>query len=768
MEISNDLNYIEDYILKKRKNQAYDIDPNNPNFIVIDTAPPYVDGELHMGHALEYTIDDIIARIKRLESYNVIFPLGVDRNGLPVEIHAEKEFGISMEKTSREEFIEKCKILLDKSQEKAINDWKRLGISFNHYEFGNELGYAYQTDSPEYRALTQSIFIYLWNKGLIYESDKVINYCPVCRTAISNSEVEYKTKETELVYFKAGDYLIATTRPELIFACRAVAVNPHDERYKNIEYVEMPLINEKVRVIKDEIIDPNFGTGMMMVCSYGDRNDIFLFKKYGLDQKIIINKEGKMINTGIVDGLTIAQARDKVIQLLKDKGLLIKTEKIITEKPTCWRSKNEIEFLPEKELYLRQVEFKNLILEKAKDCLIKEDVSKNLFINWVNNIDEDWPISRTRYYGTEVPLWKCKKCNNYLVPPPGKYYKPWKEKFFEKCPFCGSEEIEGDTRTLDTWMDSSNTPFFISKYNTEMFKKLYPVFVRVQGRDIIRTWMYFTMLKGVLLTNSSPIKNWLIHFYVNINGEKMSKSKGNGITLEKAIEMAGGADVLRLWVVSGVDVFKSDVDFSTRDPKNMIAAKRFINKIINLARFVSQFKEVEKSENEFTKLFVDHFNFVKNKVIDLYDSFEFFEAFRTLKSFIIDVFADHLIELSKKYVYSNNNAFIYAIHYILKDSLLLLHPIIPFTTDYLYEKMYNKDITKEKITKHDIAKNNEETITKIMKIDSYIWNLKKNKKIALNLPISKEEIKLSEDLIPIFNKYKEIFVKGHNIEGYES
>ncbi|MCW1293560.1 MAG: class I tRNA ligase family protein, partial [Candidatus Rehaiarchaeum fermentans] len=173
-------------------------------------------------------------------------------------------------------------------------------------------------------------------------------------------------------------------------------------------------------------------------------------------------------------------------------------------------------------------------------------------------------------------------------------------------------------------------------------------------------------------------------------------------------------------------------------------------------------------ENEFTKLFVDHFNFVKNKVIDLYDSFEFFEAFRTLKSFIIDVFADHLIELSKKYVYSNNNAFIYAIHYILKDSLLLLHPIIPFTTDYLYEKMYNKDITKEKITKNDIAKNNEETITKIMKIDSYIWNLKKNKKIALNLPISKDEIKLSEDLIPIFNKYKEIFVKGHNIEGYES
>ncbi len=765
--MESDIKKIEQIILEKRKDQEFPIE--GKDIFVIDTAPPYLNGELHMGHAVEFTLDDIVARVKRMEGYKVVFPLGLDRNGIPVENKTEEIHGIKAHDVPREKFLEMCKDVLDSFQAKFIEGYKRLGVSFNTYKIENKIGGAYQTDSKEYRALTQAIFIYLWNKGIIYEADKVINYCPVCKTTISDNDVEYKEKETDLVYFKAGEFQIATTRPELIFACAAVAVNPNDERYKDVSKIKMPIIDKEVPVIRDESIDPKFGTGMMMVCSYGDKNDVFLFKKYNLQPKIVIDNDGKMINTKLVDGLYVKDAREKVKEIMKEKGVLVKVEKIISEKPICERSKNEIEFLPEKDLYISQVKFKEELRKLADSSDIFGVGARALLNNWISGISEDWPITRSRFYATEVPLWKCLDCGTYIVPEPGKYYRPWKEKYPGKCPKCGSTNIVGDTRVFDTWMDSSNTPFFIAGIRNinkegkfegiDNFEEYLPSTIRIQGRDIVRTWMYYTLLKGFLLMHDSPVKHWLIHFWVNMKGEKMSKSKGNIIPMLQAIE-THGADVIRLMAISNGDIFAGNIDYNERF---ISGAKRFLTKLINIAKYISQFNDEEvKIENKFNKMVLEHFNFVYAKVKDYYDKYMFFDAFKTLREFIIDVFADHIIELTKKEAYNSNKEVIHMLHYVLFNSLKLLYPMIPFTTDYLFTEIYKKDITKEKLDEIQGVDHSKE-INKLMEIDSAIWKYKKANGMSLNSSIKREEV---NKILAQFNyngEFDDILIIGHNI-----
>lgn len=766
--MESDPKKIEAIVLEKRKNQEFPLKGRDKVFI-IDTAPPYLNGELHVGHAVEYTYNDTVARFKRMEGYDVVFPLGLDRNGIPVENITEQIYNVRAHDIPREKFLELCKGVLDDFQQKFIEGYRRLGISFNTYKIEDKIGGGYQTDSPQYRALTQSIFIYLWHKGIIYEADKVINYCPVCRTTISDSDVEYKDKETDLVYFKAGEYQIATTRPELIFACAAVAVNPKDERYANVDSVRMPIIDKEVPVIRDESIDPKFGTGMMMICSYGDKNDIALFKKYGLQPKIVIDNEGRMKNTGMVDGLTVKEAREKMKEILKEKGLLIKTEKIISSKPICERSKNEIEFLPEKDLYISQVKLKEEMKKLAESIEIHGVGARALLESWIDGVSEDWPITRNRFYATEVPLWKCLDCNTYIVPEPGKYYRPWKEKYVDKCPKCGSSNIVGDTRVFDTWMDSSNTPFYIAgirKINKDGsfeglagFEKNLPVSLRIQGRDIVRTWMYYTLLKGLMLTNNTPINNWLIHFWVIMRGEKMSKSKGNVIPMRVAIDNYG-ADTLRLWAVTSADIFSGNIEFSER---LLTGANRFLVKFINIAKYISQFAyEKTDVKNEFNRAIIEHFGFVYNKVKDYYENYMFFDGFRTLRAFLIDLFADHIIELTKKKAYANDKETTYMLHFILYNTIKLLHPIIPFTTDYLFEQIYKKDILEETYESID-GKDHSEEFNALMLADSAIWKYKKLKGLALNSSISKEEFEkiISEYKLP--EHFKEIMKLGHQV-----
>ncbi|MCS7135239.1 MAG: class I tRNA ligase family protein, partial [Candidatus Aenigmarchaeota archaeon] len=463
----------------------------------IDTPPPYVNTPIHIGHAYTYVWQDIMARSRRMMGFNVLFPIGLDKNGLPIEVMTEKVYNIKMHETPREEFITKCKELLEKAGDISLNSFKRLGLSCNEWEVKYELGGRYDTDDTEYRRLTQETFIELWKKGLIYEDVKPTNYCPVCRTAIADAEVEYKEGKSKLNYIKfkvkesGEEILIATTRPELLCTCKIILFNPQDERYKHLhgKHAIVPIYGQEVKITSHPYAKLDFGSGLVMICSFGDYADVRLLRELGIEATYAIDLEGRMNeNAGFLKGLKVEEAREKIIEELKRQGFLEKQEEIEHREPICWRSKNAIEFVPLKEFYLKQVDFKESLLKSADKMKFFAPESKQILIDWINSISIDWVLSRRRYYGTEVPLWYCKKCSYVYVPEPGKYYQPWKENApIDKCPVCGSKEFRGEERTFDTWFDSSSSQVYILGYlwDKKFFKKHYPCTMRPQGKEIV-------------------------------------------------------------------------------------------------------------------------------------------------------------------------------------------------------------------------------------------------------------------------------------------
>ncbi|MEK6852539.1 MAG: class I tRNA ligase family protein, partial [Nanoarchaeota archaeon] len=397
-----------------QKKEPYKFDPTG-NIYSIDTPPPYVNTSVHIGQAITYCYMDFFARFKRMMGFSVLFPLGLDRNGLPIELAAEQRFKIRAEDTGREKFLKYCEKILEEASDISVKTFSRLGISFTSYKFGNKIGEAYHTDSEDYRKLTQETFIDLWNRGLIYESEKVSNYCPGCRTTIADAEIIYRERDTELVHIKfkteAGkDIVVATTRPELLCSCAEILFNPSDKRYKDLnrKHAFTPIYEKEVVIKAHPIAKKEFGTGLVMMCSFGDLTDIRFFREEGIKPIIAINESGAMNkNAGFLQGLSVREARRKIIEKLKEKGLVVKIEKIKQRSPICERSKHEIEFISLKEFYLKQLEFKDKIRNIADKINFYDESSRQILLNWIDALSEDWPLSRRRYYATPIPLWRC-------------------------------------------------------------------------------------------------------------------------------------------------------------------------------------------------------------------------------------------------------------------------------------------------------------------------------------------------------------------------
>ncbi|MGM0687096.1 MAG: class I tRNA ligase family protein, partial [Promethearchaeati archaeon] len=341
---------------------TYKFNPESDEKIYsVDTPPPYLSGPMHIGQMLHYCQIDQIARYRRMQGLEVNFPLGIDRNGLPVELRVEKEFGMDMHTTPRGEFVAKCREQLDKYEDEVLDGFKRLGIGFNTYEDEG----SYRTDSPRYRALTQATFIELWNKGLVYSDYRPNNWCFECGTTIADAEVEYTERPTTLSYLRFDvdgkePLTIATTRPELLCACGAVFIHPDDERYEGYEgeTANIPLFDKKVPIIASPTADTEFGTGALMVCSYGDQADVMAFRDYTLEPVAAISPEGKMTEAaGKYQGMTIEAANKAIIQDLDEKGYLLKQEETVQRAPLCWRSKTPIEFIAMDEYYVKQTQF---------------------------------------------------------------------------------------------------------------------------------------------------------------------------------------------------------------------------------------------------------------------------------------------------------------------------------------------------------------------------------------------------------------------------
>jgi len=732
---------LEKQILKQwQDSHIYDFKPEGDVF-VIDTPPPYPSGRpWHIGAAAHYAQIDMIARTARMSGKNVLFPIGIDRNGLPVEMYTEKKYNIRMRETERGEFLKLCATALDDLEAEMIQIMTNLGLSGNFSEY-------YRTDSEEYRTLTQSTFIDLWKKGLVYLANRPNNYDWVTGTTIADAEITYQEIPTKLVHmkFKIKDseksLIVASTRPELLCACQTVIVNPDDERYTDLvgKKVVIPLVNREVEILTHPSAEKEFGSGVVMVCSYGDQNDVALFRELKLQEIVAIGKDGRM--TDIADTYTelkVKQAREKIIEDLQNQGFVEKIDNINHRTPVSERSKVPIEIIPMEEYYVKQKDSVEKIRELGSKINFHPPMHKQILMNWLDSISIDWPISRRRYYGTEIPIWYCKKCSEPHIPEPGKYYRPWKDNSpITKCTKCGASEFVGEERTFDTWMDSSVSPLFISKYkrDNEFFKKTYPTTLRPQSKDIVRTWLYYTLLRCEQLTGKAPWSEaWIMGYGVDEHGTKMSKSKGNVVDPLPVIQKFG-ADAFRFWSASEINL---GYDFRCSEQK-IESTKKFLSKLWNVSRFLSGFPVLKTGKLSPTdKWILSELDKVVVECKKGYSEYNFFIPATALREFIWNLFAAHYIEMIKGRAYGTGfseeerDGAIYTLHKVLSTLLLLLAPIAPFITDYLWQNLYSdKTIHRERFAESENYEDWTEFTQSIVEFNSNVWNKKKDLGLSL-------------------------------------
>ncbi|HEY9386688.1 MAG TPA: valine--tRNA ligase [Nitrososphaeraceae archaeon] len=666
---------------------------------VIDTPPPYPSGRpWHIGAAAHYAQIDMIARTARMMGYNVMFPIGIDRNGLPVEIYTEKKHKVRMRQMDREKFLDLCRVALDDLEAEMIQIMKNMGLSGNFEEY-------YRTDSDEFRALTQSTFIELWERELVYLANRPNNYCPDCGTTIADAEIIYEDIPTKLIYmnFKVREtnenIIIASTRPELLFACQSIIVNPEDERYLGLQgkHAILPLFDREVEILPHHSAKPEFGSGAVMVCSYGDQNDVQIFRELGLKEIVALNSNGMTTSAaGPYSNLWVKQARIRIIEDLKNAGLLSKEENIIHRTPLCERSKTPIEIIPLQDYFVKQLNFIPKLKELAMKIKFHPEIHKQILLNWIDSVAIDWPVSRRRFYGTEIPIWYCNNCKTPNLPKPGKYYRPWKEKPpFERCNKCGNTEFIGEDRTFDTWMDSSITPLFITKYkrDQELYKHSYPTRIRPQAKDIVRTWLYYTMLRCYQLTDQLAWSDaWIMGYGVDEKGEKMSKSKGNVIDPFPIVHRYG-ADTFRFWSASEANLGH---DFRCSEQR-ILSSQKFLSKLWNLGRFLSSFDFISEAPHELSasdKWILAELSNLVDECEKGYEDFNFFIPANAIREFTWSLFASHYVEMVKGRVYdiddsAGQKSAIFTLHKCLSTILKLLAPLCPFITEELWTKMYS-------------------------------------------------------------------------------
>ena len=635
----------------------------------IDNPPRYASGALHIGHAVHYTHIDFIARYKRMRGYNVFFPLCFDVNGIPIEERVEREHGITRKDIDRHEFIELCKKFADENIEEMKKQFMMLGESMDESIF-------YRTDAEYYRRLTQISFIELYKKGYIYKGKFPVNWCPRCMTAMADAEIEHVERKTMLNTLKfyladenfegngikkdeRGYYVeIATTRPEMLSTCQLAAINPDDERAQYLVGKEIiaPLYGQKLKIVEDEKVDPEFGTGIVMICTIGDKDDLEWAMKYDLNLKICINEDGTLNEiAGKYEGMKIEDARKSIIEELKEKGYLVKQEEINQSVGVCWRCKTPIEFIQTEQWFLKTLPFKEDVLKAAEKMKWYPEHMKKRLEEWVDSLKWDWVISRQRYFATPLPLWECENGHVILADENQCYVDPTiDEPPVKKCPICGSK-LKGSEHVFDTWMDSSITPLYNSfwKRDEEEFKKMYPMSLRPQAHDIIRTWAFYTILKGVLLTEKEPFKEVMIDgFILDPEGKPMHTSLGNVIDPLEIIRQHG-SDALRYYA-AGCKLGE-DNPFRFQD---LVRGKRLMKKLWNIEKFIGNIvdEKVENAELDIIdKWILSLYSKVVEEATESMEKFEFSEAMKSIEYFLWHELADHYIEMIKHRVYKNKD-----------------------------------------------------------------------------------------------------------------
>ncbi|MDR0471530.1 MAG: valine--tRNA ligase, partial [Nitrososphaerota archaeon] len=746
-------------------------DKSRPSFS-IDTPPPYPSGELHMGNVLNWTYFDMVARYKRMQGFNVLFPQGWDCHGLGIEIQVEKANNIRKRDLPPEQFRGMCMALVEKYIAMMKEGILKLGASIDWTT-------EYRTMDSDYWRRTQLSFIQLYQKGFMYQGTHPVNWCPRDETAIADAEVDHIKKEGNLHYIKfhlvgSEEYLlIATSRPEFIPACVAVEVNPNDERYAQYigRKIKVPLMNREVTIIADEAVDPKFGTGAMQICTYGDKEDVKTVIKHKLPIIRLIQQTGQISDAGgKYAGLYVNQARAAIVEDLKTADLLEKSEKIQQEVGVCDRCKTLVEILEVKQWFMKTMELTDQVEQNANAIPWYPDYMKNRLIDWAKALDWDWVISRQRLFATPIPVWYCKGCGERIIAKPE--WVPIDPKIenpkLEACPKCSGKEFQGEQDVMDTWMDSSITCAVHAGWpDREDWKQLFPASIHPSGTDIIRTWAYYLMVRHLTLFNERPFNSVLINGMVlGADGKKMSKSLKNYAAAPEVLNKYG-ADATRQWAAGG-GATGSDIPYRVQDVEY---GRRFLVKLWNAAGFAStllaEYNPQEQTKAELQlldKWIISKTENLTKKVTEAYEKCQFNTATEDIRNFTWHVFCDHYLEAIKDRLYRpdiygkpNTTAAQQTLYEVFYRLLQLFAPIAPHLTEEIYQHMYQTTKTHlsiqvapwPKLNQAQVDEKAEQDGDLITAIMSEIRRDKAEKKLPLNAPIKSIIIYAKDDATAI-------------------
>jgi len=709
----------------------------------IDTPPPFVSGTLHMGHILNHSWIDFVARYHKLKDENVYFPQGFDCHGLPVELAVTKNYGIK--KQNREKFLEKCIEWVKDNIASMKDQLEELGYS-------TDWNYTYQTMDNDYKRKVQLSLLDFYDKGLLYRQKFPTHFCVNCETSVAKAEVGYHDEIGKLWYIRLPlvgrekEYItIATTRPEYMEACVAVLVNPNDRRYPDLSAaeVEIPFTNRTVPIYMDKNIDMNFGTGIVYVCTYGDEMDIKWKLEYNLDEIQLFTENGLMNKNSKYEGLTISEAREEIVKDLDEKGLIEGVEEyehniiIHSERSSC---RKPIEYLPIYQWFINVKDYIQDIIVSAEAMNWYPEKHKQRLIDWANGLDWNWVISRQRVFGTPIPFWYCQDCGEIIIPkkddlPVDPVNTP---SPVEDCPKCKGKNIIGEKDVCDCWIDSSITPLIISKWqdNEGFYKRSYVngIVHRPQGYEIIRTWMFYTLFRCKILTGKAPFSEAMINGMVaGPDGRHMSKSYGNIVSPDEVMPEFG-TDAIRQWAALGTlgDDYPFDftwINLNNKQPvsneiilqekkilskekfdkkyrrrfEQLIGTSRFITKMWNAYRFLYlNLKNIEIADLDIASIeltpidsyYYSEFNKILQEITNCYDGYNWHDGFINSRVFFWNEICDNYIEAIKYKFYSENlnirkNAIKVALNLFYK-LLICFGFIMPFITEEIYSILFKR------------------------------------------------------------------------------
>ncbi|WP_435076495.1 valine--tRNA ligase [Halococcus sp. AFM35] len=717
---------------------------------VIDTPPPYPTGDFHIGNALGWCYMDFAARYHRLQGKDVSFPQGWDCHGLPTEVKVEENQGIRRTDVSREEFRELC-IEHTEGQIDAMKEtMHRLG-------FSQDWNQEFRTMDPDYWAKTQRSFVEMAEEGYVHRDEHPVNWCPRCETAIADAEVENVDSEGTLATVRFpgvgnDDIPIATTRPELLAACVGMAVDPDDERYADRigDTFEVPIFGQEVELIADEAVDGDFGTGAVMICTFGDKQDVEWWAEYDLDLRPVVTEDGRL-DEGVAafGGLDLDAAKDEITTALREEGYLDAEEPIEQSVGACWRCDTPIEILSKEQWFVRVDQEE--ILSKAREIEWIPEHMYGRLEEWTEGMDWDWVISRQRVFATPIPAWSCNDCGHWHIATLDDLpAEPTEDDPGIECPDCGANDWTGETDVMDTWMDSSISALHAAGWPEESFE---PVQLREQGHDIIRTWAFYTILRTAALEDEKPWDEALINGMVlGTDGNKMSKSKDNSVAPIDVVE-EHSADAFRQAIALGGQP-GSDIQFQ---PKEVTSASRFLTKLWNITRFASEhLDDSEGAEPAYT----DTDRWIRSKCARVaddvaadMDDYRFDRALRTVREFVWHDLADDYLELIKGRLYEGGPeeraAARRTLSTVLSASIRMLAPFSPFLAEETYHHLPNTTGSVHAAAWPELdpeAEAVEARGERIAAVASAVRAWKSEAGMALNADLDRIEIYADEDM----------------------